>query len=135
MTKQRFYEEVKNNWMKMFSSLKLPNGFYTCEIDKHFYVFDNKEDKEYAENILGGELSSYLTKSLVCVAGVPYNDGSRLLITLASKTIKHWQNNPTARNTALSGAFKHITKGVDVFEHFNEYIPNRYTLILDEIVS
>lgn len=135
MTEQKFYEEVKNNWIKIIPKLRLPSNYFMCEIDNYFYVFAKKEDKEYAENILRGELSSYYSMSLLCVSGIPYNEGSRLLILIASKTIMHWQNNSTLRNSALQAAFGHLSKGVDSMEYFHDFMPNRYGLILNEKVN
>jgi len=135
MNQETFYNEIKNNWTKILPYLTLPTGYYSCEIDKHFYIFENKEDMEYATNIQGGEFSSYTFNSLLAVSGVPYNDNSRLLILIASRAIRNWETNSKLRNKAFIAAFGHMTKGVDIMEHFDEILPNRYGLILDEIIT
>ena len=135
MNQKTFYTEIKNNWKKILPHLTLPTGYYSCEIEKYFYVFEKKEDMEYAKNILGGEVSSFSSMSLLSIAGIPYNDNSRLLILIATRAIKHWKNNSKLRDKALIATFGHMTKGVDAMEHFNENLPNRYGLILNDIVT
>src|SRR5690554_4438236 len=110
MNQETFYKEIKNNWTKILSHLTLPTGYYSCEIDKYFYVFEKKEDMEYAKNILGGEISSFSSKSLLAVSGVPYNDNSRLLILIATRAIRNWKTNSRLRDKALIAAFGHMTK-------------------------
>lgn len=36
MTEQKFYEEVKNNWIKIIPKLRLPSNYFMCEIDNYF---------------------------------------------------------------------------------------------------
>ena len=103
--------------------------------NKESILSANKEDMEYSKDIQSGELSAYMANSLLMVSGVPYNDNSKLLITIASRAIKSWKNNSRLRDKAFVAAFGHMTKGVDAWEHFNEYMPNRYGLILNEIIT
>ena len=135
MNQDAFYKQIKNNWTKILPHLTLPTGYYSCEIDKYFYIFANKEDMEYSKDIQGGELSAYMANSLLMVSGVPYNNNSKLLITIASQAIRSWKINSRLRDKAFVAAFGHMTKGVDAWEHFNEYMPNRYGLILNEIIT
>lgn len=135
MNQQTFYTEIKNNWEKILPFLSLPSTHYICEIDKNFYVFPKKQDMEYARDTFGGTESMYDGSALVKVIGKPANGGTRIHIQIRSKVINSWQNNPRYRDSALRGAFGHITKGFDGFEHFSNQLPNVYSLILNETVN